>query len=1209
MKQRFLILFLFLFIAGFSVMQAQQDTSYELQLKAGDINLAEGISNDLLSPSAGEVVDGYYYRIVQFYAIPFQNERMAMEATGLTFLEYLPNYAYLVAVPEDFNWSPDLLQKVRAMEAIIPLFKQDPLILDKNYPEYALRADNKIALMVTYYENLDQSLLLDQLRDVAATIIETEPISSIMILKVPLSEVETIVSLPAVRFVEPLYPPSEPENYTGKTLHRSNVLDSDYESGRHYDGTGVNIMLQDDGIIGPHIDYEGRILAQLLTNNSGDHGDHCAGIIFGAGNIDPTLAGQAPGASMYVYQAAPLYPGFSDIPNAYTNNDVRISSTSYSNGCNAGYTSLARTMDLQIRNYPSLMHVFSAGNSGTENCGYGAGAGWGNVTGGHKIGKNVIAVANLNETDGLAGSSSRGPAHDGRIKPDISAKGTSVNSTTNPNSYTVKSGTSMACPAVAGNLAQLYHAYKELHSGEEPKGGLMKAIILNTADDLLNVGPDYKTGWGRINSRRAVELLEDERYLTDEISQGETNTHTINVPSGVAELKVMVYWTDKEASVSTNHALVNDLNMTVTDPSNQENLPWVLNPYPHPDSLNKPAVKGIDDLNNMEQVSIVNPTAGNYTVNVDGFTVPYGPQEYYVVWEYVKTEVKLTYPLGGEGFKPSENILVRWDAWDTEEPFTLEYSVDNGTNWTVANDNISPTARHYYLTLPSTLTGHALVRISNSGSSSTSEAPFSIMQVPTGLEVDRACPESVLLRWDPVTDAESYNVYMLGEKYMELVGTTNADSLEVDGLTYEETYWFSVSANGPDGAQSRRAVAIEKEPGVWNCVFGKDVALTDIISPPMGVLFNCQDLTDLPVQVEIANTGMDPMSGITVYYEFEGGSVVSEPFGGTLQPGEKQIFVFSSSISMPSNGIYDMAAWIEVSGDENAANNQIEGVSKVKTAQSGPVNELITFDEYNTCSIDPDCGDISCYLDNQWYNLQNNLNDDIDWRVLNGITPTPNTGPIGDHTTGTAEGRFLYLEASGECYEKKAIFHSPCFDLSGLTNPGVLFWFSLNGADMGTLHLDVVSDGVLYKDVMDPISGNWGNQWYEGHAYLDQFAGKQISLRFRGYTGDGEYSDMAIDDITITEVSATGSLPADREVRIFPNPSEGLYTVELSGKWNEDLTITVSDLTGRQINRLNYEKTDLPERLALDLTGYPEGIYLLTVSSEQGTTTRKLLRK
>ncbi len=144
-------------------------------------------------------------------------------------------------------------------------------------------------------------------------------------------------------------------------------------------------MLQDDGVIGPHLDYKGRIGAQFLTNNDGDHGDHCAGIIFGAGNKDPKAKGNAFGADLYVYSFSPNYPGFAAIPTVYNSLGIRVTSASYGQGCNEGYNSLTRTLDQQVRTFPSLMHVFSAGNSGTENCGYGAGAGWGNITGGHKI--------------------------------------------------------------------------------------------------------------------------------------------------------------------------------------------------------------------------------------------------------------------------------------------------------------------------------------------------------------------------------------------------------------------------------------------------------------------------------------------------------------------------------------------------------------------------------------------------------------------------------------------------------------------------------------------------------------------------------------------------------------------------------------------------------------------------------------------------------
>src|SRR5690606_24595036 len=181
--------------------------------------------------------------------------------------------------------------------------------------------------------------------------------------------------------------------------------------------------------------------------------------------------------------------------------------------------------------------VFSAGNAGTSNFGYGAGPGWGNITGGHKQAKNCMTVGNLTYQDGLANSSSRGPAYDGRIKPDICAVGTSVWSTINPNTYASYTGTSMACPGVAGTLAQLYQGYKLTHSGNTPPSALIKASVLNTGDDLGNPGPDFKFGWGRINARRAYSILSNNQFFIDSVANTQNKTHNINVPPGTAEIR------------------------------------------------------------------------------------------------------------------------------------------------------------------------------------------------------------------------------------------------------------------------------------------------------------------------------------------------------------------------------------------------------------------------------------------------------------------------------------------------------------------------------------------------------------------------------------------------------------------------------------------------------------------------------------------------
>ncbi len=1203
MKTTFLKFAMFLTLNfSFLALSAQNQTAkYDLQLEYGNVNVPENLDGFIASFAIEneDVYDGYYFKFVQFYEIPSSSVRNNMKSSGIKFLGFIPDFAYTLAIPSGFDVHQFQPYNIRCISSILPEYKLSPSLLYEEYPDWSLRGNNEMDIIISYYPSVsikDVDLLKQGL---IKTISQEDDVAKTQIARVSIPDIQEIAALPYVSYVEAVYPVPQPENYTGKTLHRSNVLNSEYGAGRHYDGSGVKVMLQDDGIIGPHIDYDGLIGEQYLNNNYGDHGDHVAGTICGAGNLDPKTRGMAPGIELYVYGAAPEYPGFALIPTHYNSPGIRISSTSYSNGCNAGYTSLARTMDLQVRNYPSLMHVFSAGNSGTSNCGYGAGPYWGNVTGGHKIGKNVIAVANLDYKDALANSSSRGPAHDGRIKPDISGKGSSVYSTTNPNSYTTKSGTSMSCPGVSGSLAQLYNAYKELNGDEDPKGGLIKAVVLNTADDLGNTGPDFKTGWGRINNLRAVELLEEYRHETDEIEQGSENTHSIAVPENVAQLKIMLYWTDKEASVGTNKALVNDLDLVVTTPGGIDRFPWVLSSYPNPDSLDMPAKTGVDHLNNMEQVLINNPENDTYTVSVNGFAIPFGPQEYYIVYEFVKNEIAVTYPIGGESFDPSDGVVVRWDAFGDTGNFLLEYSNDNGQSWNTVNSGIAGSRRYYNWSAPNSIGGSYLIRLSRDGVTGQSDEVFSVMNVPGGLSFDQSCPNSAVIGWNAVEGAESYEIYKLGEKYMELAGSTTETSIELDDVNAELEYWFSLKAIGADNAVSQRSIAVMKNPGIWECEFSTDLAVSDLISPPSGILFDCQDYTDIPVKVELTNTGSVDIQDVPIRFQFNNGTIINETYNNVIVPGEVVIYEFDTSISLGSGNNNLAKVWIELDVDENSLNDVIESDIVLKDSEFLTVNEVENFDDMEVCGWQPGCSDIECDMDSRWFNLENLMDDKIDWRTLNGITPTPNTGPIGDHTLGTIEGIFLYLEPTEECFRKEAILISPCIDLGQITNPVLKFWYNMYGDDMGSLRLDLISNGELVKNIMEPLEGNQGQGWNEAVIDLSAYVGLVINLRFRGKTASGDLGDLAIDDVLVTSLTGIVNPTSGNEFRVFPNPAKDVLNIVPNNLSDKDaISLNITDLSGRTV--LQEELTTIHSgRYQVNISHLQQGVYFIHLKNKE----------
>jgi hypothetical protein len=100
---------------------------------------------------------------------------------------------------------------------------------------------------------------------------------------------------------------------------------------------------------------------------------------------------------------------------------------------------------------------------------------------------------------------------------------------------------------------------------------------------------------------------------------------------------------------------------------------------------------------------------------------------------------------------------------------------------------------------------------------------------------------------------------------------------------------------------------------------------------------------------------------------------------------------------------------------------------------------------------------------------------------------------------------------------------SPCIDLSG-GSISLSFSYHMSGINMGELHLDIFSDGAWTEDIMTPISGDQGAAWLNQVVNLDAYAGKVVSLQFRGITGPEFESDIAIDDIG---VSATPTLAVE----------------------------------------------------------------------------------
>lgn len=269
------------------------------------------------------------------------------------------------------------------------------------------------------------------------------------------------------------------------------------------------------------------------------------------------------------------------------------------------------------------------------------------------VAKNILTVGACSDFAGsytqpsdapIGDSSSRGPTDDGRIKPDIVAPGlllyTPVIDT--DTSYANQSGTSVAAPIVTGS-ANLMREHYEVKYGKAPRSATLKALIINTAEECGPAdGPDYTSGWGLLNTRRAIDVIDAVDPSTG-VGIGETilhngDTHYFYFRSElITDFKVTIAWTDpahaaiSDALDDPTKVLVNDLDLRIDylsgTPVTHE--PWVLDPMNYEDA----ATTGDNDTDNVEQVLIADAAPGLYRVSVSHKGVlTDAPQAYSLVW-------------------------------------------------------------------------------------------------------------------------------------------------------------------------------------------------------------------------------------------------------------------------------------------------------------------------------------------------------------------------------------------------------------------------------------------------------------------------------------------------------------------------------------------------------------------------------------------------
>lgn len=543
------------------------------------------------------------------------------------------------------------------------------------------------------------------------------------------------------------------------SLNRLNYLHANYPK---LNGNEIVLSIKEQQFDTTDIDYINRYIdSKRSSKGITAHASIMATIAAGAGNSSPNAVGAAPGATLTSSDFASLLP---DPDSVYWKYNISVQNHSFGTLVENFYGNEAFAYDVSAVNNPFLLPVFSSGNSGDTSANTGTYAGikgLSNLTGNFKQAKNILTVGAVDSFYNIDIRSSKGPAFDGRVKPEIVAYG--------------QDGSSGAAALVSGTAALVQHAHQLKNNGVLPGAALVKAILLNSAEDLGSPHVDYSTGYGNLNAWKAIATVLNGNFYQTSVSAQETKTFRLNVPANIAQLKITVAWTDPPALPNAPMALVNDIDASLSFETTGETwLPWVLSSYPHADSLKKPAVRKMDTINNVEQITVQGPTPGSYILQVKGSRITNGSQMVYAAIQFdTSAGFMWTFPSKGEHLLAGESNVLRWQS-NLNAIGKIEYSVD-GTIWHSISDNVSLKDRFYRWQTPDIL-DKAILRISVNSIPSVISDTF-IISRQNEINIGLNCADSILLLWNHLPGITQYQLFHLNDRYLEPFALVNDTSL------------------------------------------------------------------------------------------------------------------------------------------------------------------------------------------------------------------------------------------------------------------------------------------------------------------------------------------------------------------------------------------------------------------------------------------------
>lgn len=884
-----LLFFAFVLLLGLgNLSSTHAQTAKKLYINDQNITTTANATEFITSNKSIQSIDNQLF-IIQFKELPSYADQQTLQQNGITLLQYIPDHAYYAHIT-NASAVQKQINNIYYISAVPSAWKIAPLL------KASLEVANQESYCYIYtFKNVSQAALQQQLDKLGVSIIPSEYSPyHIFKVKVNAKNLDKIAQLADIQYINNDISIVDLDLQT-RPLVRGNIPVPPLSLyGYTLSGKGVTVGVGDNGSAIFHPDTRDRVL-NFHPGVRRNHGSHVNGIVGGIGMVDPMGIGMAPKVQLADFMYNQVLTATKDM---YKTHKMNITNNSYAlavGNCSYSgvYDVFSSFLDSLSLAQPQVLHIFASGNDGYLTCDTFP-KGYRTLTGGLQPAKNNLVVGSITNFVNEAHDESKGPTRDGRLKPEIVAVGLLAYSTIGIHEYVWAAGTSMASPQVAGGAALLTERYQQLHGGSLPPAALLKAILMNGAQDLGLKGPDFSYGFGALDVSRSLKIIDNQRFTYDSLANGASDTLVINVPNNIAQLKVLITWHDLPASPTASKQLINDLDLSVLSPSGAASYPLV--PNGAASQVTATAVERIDHINNTEQVVINQPVTGNYSFVVKGYQVVGAPQHYALTYDLIPKGITLTHPSGGEHWKNDDTLRIFWNASPDTGSFNLYYSSNNGTTWQTLATNLPANTKYYPMINSGVNSGKYRIKITRNGSLDVSISNSFVINTPTVVAADSAaqCPGSAFIHWQPVPNASHYIVFRkIGSQIVPIDTVLASDTTyTVKGLSLTELSYIAVSPI-IDGIEGYRSKALIYKANIGECssvTAHGDLYLNKVLAPLGGRRFTNQSFNgNDTISLLINNLDNTTCTNYSVLYQLNSGAWRSIAGSTPLHPNTNNI--------------------------------------------------------------------------------------------------------------------------------------------------------------------------------------------------------------------------------------------------------------------------------------------------------------------------------